>query len=175
MFMSKITKTFLLVTFMGTLLSACAGEKPLPYVACPKPFILADGERLVRSAEQNWTAELNWVDLACEVKDASRIEMAVFLSGRFYANSAGTYNATLPIFIAYITADDEVMSRMTQNISVTLKADKSGDFIGFKKMIKGLDIQLDSVSPDMQVIVGFELSAGELASNISEKKRRLGY
>ncbi|MEC8534914.1 MAG: hypothetical protein VXY55_01335, partial [Pseudomonadota bacterium] len=85
------------------------------------------------------------------------------------------YNATLPIFIAYITADDEVMSRMTQNISVTLKADKSGDFIRFKKMINGLDIQLDSVSPDMQVIVGFELSAGELASNISEKKRRLGY
>ena len=64
---------------------------------------------------------------------------------------------------------------MTQKISVTFKADKSGDFIGFKKMINGLDIKPDSVSPDMQVIVGFELSARELASNISEKKRRLGY
>ena len=175
MFMSKIIKTFLLVTFMGTLLSACAGEKQLPYVACPKPFILADGERLVRSAQQNWTAELNWVDLACEVKDASRIEMALFLSGRFYANSAGKYNITLPIFIAHITANDDIISRMTQKISVTFKADKSGDFIGFNKMINGINIQLDTVSPDMQVIVGFELTAEELVSNISEKKRRLGY
>ena len=99
MFMSKITKTFLLVTLMGTLLSACAGEKPLSYVACPKPFILADGERLIRSAEQNWTAELNWVDLACEVKDASRIEMALFLSGRFYANSAGKYMLRYPFLL----------------------------------------------------------------------------
>ena len=40
-----------------------------------------------------------------------------------------------------------------------VKGDKSGDFIGFEKIISGLDIQLDSVSPDMQVIVGFELSS----------------
>src|SRR6056300_1306871 len=101
MFISKITKTFMLVTFMGTLLSACAGETPLPYVECPKPYILADGERLVKSDKQNWTAELNWVDLACEVTGPSNMEMALFVSGRFYANSAGTYNASLPVFIAF--------------------------------------------------------------------------
>jgi hypothetical protein len=175
MFMSKITKTFLLVTFMGTLLSACAGEKPLPYVECPKPFILADGERLVKSDQQNWTAELNWVDLACEVTGPSNMEMALFVSGRFYANSAGAYNATLPVFIAFVTPDDEVISRMTRNISVSLKADTSGDFVSFKQMVNGLIVQLDAISNGMQVIIGFELSAEELASNISEKKRRLGY
>jgi hypothetical protein len=175
MFMSKITKTFLLVTFMGTLLSACAGEKPLPYVECPKPFILADGERLVKSDQQNWTAELNWVDLACEVTGPSNMEMALFVSGRFYANSAGAYNATLPVFIVFVTPDDEVISRMTRNISVSLKADTSGDFVSFKQMVNGLIVQLDAISNGMQVIIGFELSAEELASNISEKKRRLGY
>ena len=41
--MSKITKTFLLVTFMGTLLSACAGEKPIPYVAALSRLFLQMG------------------------------------------------------------------------------------------------------------------------------------
>ena len=175
MFMSKITKTFLQVTLMGILLSACAGEKPLPYVECPKPFILADGERMVKSDRQNWTAELNWVDLVCEVTGPSNTELALFISGRFYANSAGAYSATLPVFIAFVTPDDEVISRMTRNISVSLKADTSGDFVSFKQMVNGLNVQLDAISNGMQVIVGFELSAEELASNISEKKRRLGY
>ncbi|EJW21387.1 hypothetical protein IMCC14465_11830 [alpha proteobacterium IMCC14465] len=175
MFMSKITKTFLLVTFMGTFLAACAGEKPLPYVACPKPYILADGERLMQSPEQSWTAELNWVDLACEVKDASSMEIALFVSGRFSANIAAQHNATLPIFIAFLSPEDEVISRMSKNISVSLKADKSGDFVGFQKMIAGFDVPLDTVSSGTQFIVGFELSAEELALNISEKNRRLGY
>ena len=56
-----------------------------------------------------------------------------------------------------------------------VKADTSGDFVSFKQMVNGLNVQLDAISNGMQVIIGFELSAEELASNISEKKRRLGY
>lgn len=175
MFISKTTKIFLVVSLAGGLLASCAGNEEVSSVDCPKPFILADAERMEGNASGGWTAALNWVDLACEMDGAAHVEMALFFSGRLYAGSAGQHSASLPVFIAFVSPGDRVISRQVRRAKVRFNAGKPGDFVSFRELVEGLNFQIDAVPPGSQVIVGFALTGEELAANQAEKQRRLGY
>lgn len=163
---------------VASVLAGCSSDKVLPVVSCPVPAILADTE-IYHAATGDVKAELGKVALACRViDDGDRLETRLFVGGRVYAAAplAASRSIELPVFIAVLSADDEILQRRDVTFKVSLGAGKSEDntFSSFGREFSDLEIALNGQDINgYQVLVGFRLDAQGVEKNRRDRRRSL--
>ena len=166
----------MLVMTAASVLVACSSDKVLPVTACPVPAILADTE-IYHAATGDVRAELGKIALACRVVDeGNRLETRLFVGGGVYAAAplASGRSLELPVFIAVLSADDDILQRREVTFKVSLGAGEDNTFTSFGREFSDLEIALNGQDiNDYQVLIGFRLDAQGVEKNRRDRRRRL--
>ncbi|MDD9841761.1 MAG: hypothetical protein OXU76_03740 [Alphaproteobacteria bacterium] len=159
---------------------ACSSKIDLSSGSCPSPAILADTETFAALDIDNnkplWTAQLGGMMLECELNWKKGHVKAQFLFAgtiHFAEDTIREENQKLylPIFVLFLTPDDEIVAR--RDIVVEVKQAAFGE-IEFVYEIEDINVPTENYPPNMyQVLIGFQLDPAQIAFNRKARRQKL--